>query len=312
VIDSHPPAVWITFFAIIGALLLLDAVVLSRRAQVATVRESAAWTAGLVAVAALFGALIWWRESGQPALEFTTGYLVEVSLSVDNLFVFLVLFRYFGVPEALQPRALQWGILGAMVLRGIVIALGAAVLHRFAWVLYLLGAMLLITGLRFLLAGEIAVADPEQRRMVRMLRRVLPLTGRYDGPRLVTRIDGRRMATLLLLVILVIEWTDLMFAIDSIPAIFAITRDSFIVYSSNVFAIMGLRAVFFLLAGTIDSFRYLKLGVAIILMFIGVKMLLAWRVTVPIAVSLAVVVTILLVSTAMSLLGRRRAGAPGS
>ncbi len=305
-IGGHPAAVWVTFVATVAVLLLIDAVILTRRTRVATLRESAAWTAGLIAVAALFAALIWWRESARPALEFTTGYLVEVSLSVDNLFVFLLLFDYFAVPAALRPRALQWGVLGAVVLRGVMIAAGTALLHHFAWILYLLGAVLLVTGLRMLAAGGAVQFDPARSRIVRGLQRILPLTGRYDGGRLITRLDGRRAATLLALVVLVVEWTDLVFAIDSIPAIFAITRDPFIVYSSNIFAILGLRAVFFLLAGTIEAVRFLKVGVALILAFIGAKMLLSWWIVVPLPVSLGVVVTLLVSSVAASWLAPRQ------
>ncbi len=299
-LDGHPPAVWATFLATVVVLLLVDIVVLTRRAHVATLRESAAWTAGLVAVAALFALLIAWRESARPALEFTTGYLVEVSLSVDNLFVFLLLFDYFAVPRALRPRALQWGVLGAVVLRGAMIAAGSALLHRFEWVLYLLGAVLLVTALRMLRAGGTVEFDPGRSRIVAVVRRMLPLTSRYEGGRLVTTVDGRKVATMLALVVLVVEWTDLVFAIDSIPAIFAITRDPFIVYSSNVFAILGLRALFFLLAGVIDAVRYLRVGVALILAFVGAKMMLSWWVAVPLAISLGVVVALLAGSVAAS------------
>jgi len=306
VIGSHPATVWVTFVATIAVLLLIDAVILTRRARIATWRESAAWTAGLVVIAALFATLIWWRESAQPALEFTTGYLVEVSLSIDNLFVFLLLFEYFAVPAALRPRALQWGVLGAVVLRGVMIAAGSALLHRFEWILYLLGAVLLVTGLRMLGAGGELQFDPGRSRIVRGLQRILPLAARYDGGRLVTRVDGRRAATLLALVVLVVEWTDVVFAIDSVPAIFAVTRDPFIVYSSNIFAILGLRAMFFVLAGTIEAVRFLKGGVALILAFIGAKMLLSWWIAVPLEVSLGVVVTLLAGSVAASWLAPRR------
>ncbi len=299
-IGGHPATVWVTFVVTIAVLLLIDAVILTRRIGIATLAESATWTAGLAAIAALFAALIWWRESAQPALEFTTGYLVEVSLSVDNLFVFLLLFEYFAVPAALRPRALQWGVLGAVVLRGVMIATGSALLHRFEWILYLLGAVLLVTGLRMLAGGGEVQFDPARSRIVRGLERILPLSGRYQGGRLVTRVDGRRAATLLALVVLVVEWTDLVFAIDSIPAIFAITRDPFIVYSSNVFAILGLRAVYFLLAGTIARVRFLKVGIALILAFVGAKMLLSWWIAVPLPVSLGVVVALLGGSVAVS------------
>ena len=220
-----------------------------------------------------FGLFLWWREGGQHALEYYTGYLIELSLSVDNLFVFILIFNYFGVPAAAQPKVLKWGILGAIVMRWVMIVFGALLLARFEWIIYVFGGILILTGIRMLTQKDERV-DLEKNPVVRLARRVLPFSQSYDGGDFFCRTGtGRRLATPLLLVLIVVEWSDLVFAIDSIPAIFAVTRDPFLVYSSNVFAILGLRALFFVLAGMMDRFAYLKPGVALILVFVGAR----WR-----------------------------------
>ena len=300
---QHELAVWLGFTGLVVALLILDLGVLNRRSHVLTFKEAVTWSGGLIAVALLFGLFVLWREGTQSALEYYTGYLIELSLSVDNLFVFLFIFSYFCVRAEAQPKVLKWGILGAIVMRMIMIGLGALLLERFNWIIYVFGGLLIVTGFRMFTQKE-AQVDLERNPVVRLARRVLPLSDSYDGTRFFTRtVNGKLLGTPLLLVLLVVEWSDLVFAIDSIPAIFAVTRDPFLVYSSNIFAILGLRALFFVLASMLDKFVYLKPGVAFILMFVGVKMTLSAWVHIPTALSLAIILTTL---TAAVLLSIRR------
>lgn len=292
---------WLGFTALVVALLVLDLGVLNRRSHTLTMREAGMWSGGLVVLAMLFGLFVFWQEGAQHALEYYTGYLIELSLSVDNLFVFLLIFSYFGVRADAQPKVLKWGILGAIVMRLIMIGLGALLLQRFTWIVYVFGGLLVLTGIRMFTQKDAAV-DLERNPVVRLARRFLPFSHSYDGTRFFTRtIHGRVLATPLLLVLLVVEWSDLVFAIDSIPAIFAVTRDPFLVYSSNVFAILGLRALFFVLAGMLDRFVFLKTGVAFILVFVGLKMLVSAWVHLPTLISLAVIVTTLALSVILSL-----------
>jgi tellurite resistance protein TerC len=259
------------------------------------------WSLGLITFAHLFGLFIFWREGTQSALEYYTGYLIELSLSVDNLFVFILIFSYFGVSAEAQPKILKWGILGAIVMRLIMIALGALLLDRFEWIVYVFGAILVVTGIRMLREQEDTV-ELDKNPVVRLARRILPFSNYYDGTRFFTRRrDGTLLATPMLLVLIIVEWSDLVFAIDSIPAIFAITRDPFLVYSSNVFAILGLRALFFVLAGMMDKFVYLKPGVAIILVFVGLKMTLSHWLHIPTLLSLVVIVLTLVAAVLLSL-----------
>lgn len=288
----HPLAVWIGFTAVVVGLLALDLGVLNRRAHALTMREAATWSASIVVLALLFGGFLWMREGHRVALEYYTGYLIELSLSVDNLFVFILIFQYFAVPGALQPRVLKWGILGAIVMRGIMIILGALLLERFTWIIYVFGAILVLTGIRMFKGAEDRI-EPERNPVIRLARRILPVTPAYEGQKFIVKTHTGWFATPLLLVVLFVEWSDLVFAIDSIPAIFAVTRDPFIVYSSNVFAILGLRALFFVLAGAMDRFIHLKTGIAGILVFVGVKMLLSAWYHVPTGISLAVIVLFL-------------------
>ena len=298
---DHGAAVWLGFTGLVAALLILDLGVLNRRSHVLSFKEALSWSLGLITIAHLFGRFILWREGTGSALEYYTGYLIELSLSVDNLFVFILIFSYFGVPAEAQPKVLKWGILGAIVMRLIMIALGALLLDRFEWIIYVFGAILILTGIRMMTQGD-GLIDLENNPVVRLARRILPVSNYYDGTKFFTRQrTGAVLATPLLLVLLIVEWSDLVFAIDSIPAIFAITRDPFLVYSSNVFAILGLRALFFVLAGMMDKFAYLKPGVAIILIFVGIKMTLSHWLHVPTLVSLAVIVLTLAVAVAMSL-----------
>ena len=303
---GHDLSVWLGFTALVTTLLVLDLAVLNRRSHVLSMREALRWSGSLVALALLFGGFLFLREGGAKALEYYTGYIIELSLSVDNLFVFIIVFQYFGVPAELQPRVLKWGILGAIVMRLIMIMAGAVLLARFDWIIWVFGAILIITGIRMFGAQEHRV-DPDKNPIVRLARRILPFTGAYDGQHFFVRArNGALMATPLLLVLLVIEWSDLVFAIDSIPAVFAVTRDPFIVYSSNVFAILGLRALFFVLAGMMDRFEYLKPGIASILVFVGVKMAISEWVHIPILLSLGVILVILSSATVLSLRKVRR------
>jgi tellurite resistance protein TerC len=300
-VGHHGLAVWLGFTAIVVALLIVDLGVLNRRAHTLSFKEAMSWSGGLIAFALLFGLFLWWREGSQHALEYYTGYLIELSLSVDNLFVFILIFNYFSVPAAAQPKVLKWGILGAIVMRFLMILLGALLLQRFEWIIYVFGGILILTGIRMLFQKDGRI-DPEKNPIVRLARRVLPLSSSYDGAHFTCRTSrGKLLATPLVLVLLVVEWSDLVFAIDSIPAIFAVTRDPFLVYSSNVFAILGLRALFFVLAGMLDRFVYLKPGVALILVFVGLKMAVSAWVHIPILASLAVIVLTLAVAVGLSL-----------
>jgi tellurite resistance protein TerC len=300
-LGGHETSVWLGFSLLVGGLLFLDLGVLNRRAHVLSFKEAMSWSLGLIALAHLFGLFVLWQEGMQPALEYYTGYLIELSLSVDNLFVFILIFQYFAVPAEAQPKVLKWGILGAIVMRLVMIALGALLLERFHWIIYVFGGILIFTGIRMLLQKEEHI-EPERNPVVRLARRLLPFTPAYNDANFFCRnSQGKVLATPLLLVLIVVEWSDLVFAIDSIPAIFAITRDPFLVYSSNVFAILGLRALFFVIAGMMDKFVYLKPGVAIILMFVGVKMLGSPWVKIPTLLSLAVIVGILATAVALSL-----------
>jgi tellurite resistance protein TerC len=309
-VGHHPPIIWLGFTGLVLALLVLDLGVLNRRSHVLTLKEALSWSGGVVVLALGFGLFILWREGTRQALEYYTGYLIELSLSVDNLFVFLLIFTYFCVRADAQPKVLKWGILGAIVMRLIMIGLGAFLLQRFNWIVYVFGALLVVTGIRMLIQKEERV-DLERNPVVRLARRLIPLSPSYDGTRFFTRTaTGKVVATPLLLVVLVVEWSDLVFAIDSIPAIFAVTRDPFLVYSSNVFAILGLRALYFVLAGMLDKFVYLKPGISFILIFVGLKMLLSGWFHVPILLSLGVIVTTLALAVVLSLRqSAREAGA---
>ncbi len=298
---DHGAAVWLGFTGLVAALLILDLGVLNRRSHVLSFKEAMSWSIGLIAFAHLFGLFILWREGHGPALEYYTGYLIELSLSVDNLFVFILIFSYFGVPAEAQPKVLKWGILGAIVMRLLMIALGALLLERFEWIIFVFGAILIITGIRMVTQKD-EVMDLDRNPVVKLARRILPFSNYYDGTKFFTRKrSGKALATPLFLVLIIVEWSDLVFAIDSIPAIFAITRDPFLVYSSNVFAILGLRALFFVLAGMMDKFVYLKPGVALILVFVGLKMTLTHWVHISTLVSLAVIVLTLIAAVGLSL-----------
>ncbi len=278
---------WILFNAFVLGMLALDLGVVHRKAHEVSVREAAIWSVVWVALALAFalGLQVVWGSG--PALQFLTGYLIEKSLSVDNVFVFAVVFSYFSVPAAYQHRVLFWGVLGALVMRALFIAGGAFMLERFHWTIYLFGAILLLTGVKLALRAQ--AYDPSANPLIRLARRLLPLTDQYHGQRFWVKAGGRWVATPLLLVLIIVEATDLLFAIDSIPAIFSVTREPFLVYTANVFAILGLRAMYFLLAGILHRFTFLKYGLAATLVFVGARMMLVDLITVPVAASLLVV-----------------------
>jgi tellurite resistance protein TerC len=303
------PAMWIGFIVFVLAMLAIDLGLFHRKAHDVSLKEAAIWSAVWIGLAAVFGLGVLHFFGPTRALEFTTGYLIEKALAVDNIFIFIVIFAYFAVPTAYQHRILFWGVLGALLMRAGFIWLGAALLERFHWVLYVFGAILVLTGVKLLVQrGE--AYEPEKNPVVRLFRRVVPMTEELHGSKLTVVQNGKRLATPLLLVLVVIEATDLVFAVDSIPAIFAVTRDPFIVFTSNIFAILGLRSMYFLLAGVMGKFHYLKIGLALILAFVGAKMLLVDLVKIPIAASLGVVASILAGSVGASLLWPRREGLP--
>ena len=302
---------WVVFNVFVLGILALDLAVFHRKAHVVSLREALAWSCVWVSLALLFGIGVYFVRGGEKALEFITGYLIEWSLSMDNLFVFLVIFSYFAVPAMYQHRVLFWGILGALVMRAIFIATGAALLNAFHWMIYVFGLFLVFTGLRLLFAGDEKI-EPEKNPAVRLVRRFVKITAGFEGQRFFVRKDGKLWATPLFLVLFVVETTDVIFAVDSIPAIFAITLDPFIVYTSNVFAILGLRALFFLLAGVMGMFRYLKVGLSFVLCFVGVKMTIVDFYKIPIGVSLAVVGAILLFSILASRFVRPKEVEPSS
>ena len=297
---------WVGFSILILGMLAVDLGVLNRHSHVVSVKEAARWSAIVVLVAAAFNGWIFYARGQQAGLEFTAGYLIELALSVDNIFVFLLIFKYFNVPAAFQHRVLFWGIFGALLMRGMMIAAGWLLLERFHWIIYVFGAFLIFTGIKMARSDEIEV-HPEHNPILKLIRRFVPLAPNYDGQRFFTTAfwgtRHRKLATPLFIVLVMVETTDLVFAIDSIPAIFAVTRDPFLVFTSNVFAILGLRSMYFLLAGVIDKFHYLKLGLAVVLSFVGVKMLITyWHIEVPIGASLGVVATVLGLSVVGSLL----------
>jgi tellurite resistance protein TerC len=294
--------VWAGFLAFVAAMLALDLGVFHRKAHAISLREAAVWSAVWIGLAGVFAAGVFWFGGPRLGMEFTTGYLIEKALSIDNIFVMVILFGAFGVPAHQQHRVLFWGIIGALVMRAIFIFAGTALIARFHWTVYVFGAFLVITGIRMLRStGQ--QAHPEDSAAIRLTRRVLPVTtGQEGSERFFVRVDGRRMVTPLFLALVAVELTDLIFAVDSIPAILAISREPFIVFTSNIFAILGLRSLYFLLAGVVQKFRYLKVGLAGVLVFVGLKMMLVDVVEIPVGLSLGVVALLIAASIGLSLL----------
>src|ERR1700686_1455561 len=297
---------WIFFNIFVVVAVALDLGVFHRRPHKIRLREAAIWSAAWVALSILFGVGVFWFLGRQPALEFFTGYLIEKALSIDNLFLFLVIFRTFSVDERVQHRLLAWGVLGALVMRGIMIAMGAAVVERFAWIMYVFGAFLVYAGIHMVLVRT-RETHPEQNKIFQLASRHLRVTRQYHGERFFVRLNRQLFATPLFLVLLVGEITTVTLAVDSIPAIFGITHDAFIVYTSDVFAILGLRAIYFLLAGALRRLRYLTVGLSGVLVFIGAKMIAEPWVHVPVHISLGVVAGILLVALIVSLMAPEQA-----
>lgn len=292
---------WIVFNLFVLFLLALDLGVFHRHSHAVSTKEAAIWSAVWIGLALVFNVGVYYFAGPEAGLQFFTGYLLEKSLSVDNIFVFVMLFSFFAVPPAYQHRVLFWGILGALIMRGALIGLGAYLIGQFHWILYIFGLFLVVTGIRLFMQKENETIEPEKNPLVRGLRRFMPVTTGYRGEKFLVREGGKLAATPLLVVLLVVETTDLLFAFDSIPAIFAITQDPFIVYTSNVFAILGLRALYFLLASVMGRFRYLKMGLSGILVFIGVKMLIMDIYHMPITLSLGVIAVVLTLSVIASL-----------
>ena len=296
------PLLYVIFTVFIIALLLVDLGLFQRKERDIKIKEALGWSAVWISLALAFNVGLYFWQGKDASLQFFTGYLIELSLSVDNLFVFLLIFMYFKVPTQYQHKVLFWGIIGAQVMRGLLIGLGVTLIMKFHWILYLFGIFLVFTGVKMAFQDEAAEVRPERNILVRMFKRFVPVTSGYHGARFFLKLDGRRYATLLFVVVLVVETTDLLFALDSIPAIFAITTDPFIVYTSNIFAILGLRSLYFALAGLMNLFHYLRIGLAIVLTFVGVKMLLAEVFPIPIVITLVIVGGVILLSVLASLI----------
>lgn len=296
---------WVGFGVFVLAMLALDLGVFHRKSHEVSVREALFWTGLWVTLALLFAAGVWRWRGAEPGLEFLTGYVVELSLSVDNLFVFLLVFGYFKVPIRYQHKVLFWGIIGALLMRLVFIGAGVALVQRFHWIIYVFGGILVISGIKMAFSKDREI-HPEKNPLLRLFRAVIPVTPDYHGGAFVTKVDGRRMATPLLAVLIAIETADLVFAVDSVPAVLAITNDPFIVYTSNVFAILGLRSMFFALAGVMRLFSFLHYGLSAVLVFVGLKMMLSTVYKIPTIVSLGVISGILVLSVAASLWHARR------
>ena len=293
---------WIGFNIFVLFMLALDLGVFHRKAHVVTFKESMAWTVVWVALAMLFNLGVWHYGGSEKGVEFLTGYVIEKSLSVDNVFVFALLFSYFAVPAKYQHKVLFWGIIGALVMRAVMIGLGSVLITEFAWIIYIFGAFLILTGIKMIVKRSEEI-HPERNPVVRWFKKLMPVTSDYREQKFFVRENGILHATPLFVVLLLVEFTDLIFAVDSIPAIFAVTKDPFIVYTSNVFAILGLRSLYFALAGVMDKFHYLKIGLGFVLAFVGVKMLLGhseWKIDTHL--SLGVIVVILATSVFASLM----------
>lgn len=309
---------WVVFNLFVLFMLALDLGVFHRHSHVVTTKEAVTWSVVWITLAMVFNACLYFfwdtiapnsaYTNSEASLAFFTGYLIEKSLSVDNIFVFILIFTFFAVPAAYQHRVLFWGILGALVMRAALIAVGATLLKEFHWIIYVFGAFLIFTGIRMAFHKNEEV-HPENNPLVKLLKRIMPVTDNYEGDKFFIRRAGTLMATPLFVVLLMVESTDLIFAVDSIPAIFAVTNDPFIVYTSNVFAILGLRALYFLLANVMDKFQYLKLGLSVVLTFVGVKMVIVDFYKIPVGVSLVVIASILAVSIAASLWKTRNSSA---
>jgi tellurite resistance protein TerC len=298
---SYELILWVSFNAFILLMLALDLGVFQRKTHAVTVKEALIWSAVWVVLALAFNVFVYYDFGKQKAIEFLTGYILEKSLSVDNIFVFVLLFSYFKVPSIYQHKVLFWGVLGALILRAILIAVGALMIAKFHWVIYVFGAFLVFTGFRMAKQNDEDI-HPEDNFLIRFFKKLFPVTNEYHGEKFFVKLDGKKFATPLFIVLLAIEFTDLVFAFDSIPAIFAVTSDPFIVYTSNIFAILGLRSLYFALAGVIHKFHFLKIGLSMILIFIGMKMLIMDLYKIPTTYSLGVIAIVLTASVVLSIL----------
>lgn len=294
------PWIWVAFAALVLALLAFDLLVFGRREQVISFRRAIGWSVGWTLLGVGFGGLLWAWQGRSPAEEYLTGFVIEKSLSIDNLFVFALIFGYFAVPAAHQRRVIFWGIVGAIVLRGVFILAGATLLDAFHHTIYVFGGFLVLTGIRMAWHSDVEI-HPERNPVLKLLGRVLPMTARYHGGRLIVRENGRRLATPLTAALVLVATFDLVFAVDSIPAIFAVTRETFLVYAANAFSLLGLASLYFVLAGMIDRFRYLNIGLGVVLVFVGAKMALADVYEIPVYASLAVIVATLAAAVGASL-----------
>lgn len=298
---SYELILWISFNAFILLMLALDLGVFQRKTHAVTVKEALIWSAVWIVLALAFNAFVYYDFGKQKAIEFLTGYILEKSLSVDNIFVFVLLFSYFKVPSEYQHKVLFWGVIGALILRAILIAVGAIMIAKFHWIIYVFGAFLVFTGFRMAKQNDEDI-HPEDNFLIRFFKKIFPVTNDYHGEKFFVKLDGKKFATPLFIVLLAIEFTDLVFAFDSIPAIFAVTSDPFIVYTSNIFAILGLRSLYFALAGVIHKFHFLKIGLSMILIFIGMKMLIMDIYKIPTTYSLGVIAIVLTASVVLSIL----------
>lgn len=287
---------WIAFWVIVLTALFVDLAVMNKHQGKVSIKEAGVMVAAWVSLALLFGGAIWLTEGSRHALEFYTGYVLEYSLSIDNMFVFIMIFGAFAIPNRLQPKALIWGILGAVILRFIFIFLGVKLISMFAWTIYVFGALLVFTALKMLLQKEDEKFDPENSAALKILKKFMPIKTDYHGDNFFVLEKAKYYATPLFAAVLVIEMSDLIFAVDSIPAVLSITQDTFLVYSSNIFAIIGLRSLYFLLSGMAGKFPYLKYGISVILFFVGVKMIISHHFKIPVVASLGVIVGILTLS----------------
>ena len=293
--------VWIGFLLFVFLMLALDLGIFHRKAHEVKIKEALIWSAVWISLAMIFNYGLYIFMGEQKALEFLTGYVIEKSLSVDNLFVFIMIFSYFNVPAKYQHRVLFWGILGALIMRAIFIFAGVALINKFHWIIYIFGAFLIFTGIKMLFHKDEKI-DPEKNPLVRLFKKFMPVTATSHGEKFFVKLDGKTFATPLFVVLLLVEFTDLIFAVDSIPAILAITNDTFIIFTSNVFAILGLRALYFALAGITKYFYYIKYGLSAVLVFVGVKMTIVDIYKIPIVYSLLIIMSILLLSIVFSLI----------
>lgn len=309
--ESVPIWIWIVFNVFVLAMLALDLGVFHRKTHAVGVKEALGWSAAWISLALIFNLGLYFWQGPQVGMEFLTGYLIEKALSVDNIFVFIMIFAYFKIPALYQHKVLFWGVLGALVMRAIFIFGGVQLLEHFHWIIYIFGAFLIFTGIKMAFSHG-AELDPGKTPILKLFRRVMPVTDKLEGDRFTVRRDGRLWATPLLFALVFVEMSDLIFAVDSIPAILSITRDPFIVYTSNVFAILGLRSLYFALAGIMDMFHYLHYGLAAILVFVGTKMAIVDFYHIPIGVSLGVVIGILALAVVLSLLRPKATETPAS